>query len=637
MGYVVASDDFYSVRQDAFDAVMSTNITTREEASEIGIQNMVLKDILTVPSFHSLTVADCVREYMMTYEQTKKLILSNSNAKANGSGKGRPSQPRDISMYSLAFVMCKKHIIRCINLRKDLTADAGKCLVGVYDENDGLYHTEDDYIRRLAGRFNANVNTGRNFDELIKNLKSIAPIVRRSQYDEDKREWIPCKNVIFDFKTKDVHDYSAEYVFLNKLTIDYDPNAESPIFNMKTKQIDPNATHDMVDIKNYWEFKAWLLDLMSNVQEDADAIMHTICSAVRPATIRQMIGYYSRKGSSGKSTLLAMMSAIIGNTNIIWKNVDEMSGQFDLAHLTTKSAIMKDENSTNKYLDSVDVLKAILTHNTVSVRDLYKSFVDVDPCASVVQCFNAIPKVQDTTGSFLRRVYILEFKRHYDTKTDNRDIADIYTQDEQVLKYVLKEALNLPYYLYLPETKNSQACDNLMVDVNDSWVHSFIEEVLNVDADNNNFCEIDCNEFPRECMYYVYRGYVKDNKPNNRIVNDRTFYRELSMALEDDPNSQWEYDEKKTLNDKSATIKYLMGAKFDIIAQHRIPEFYDDSNRYGSHGSGYGALVVLDRGGYKTRKTRYTGVFRRKAGFEKPAVAGKNSNVVIEDAFKTAM
>ena len=597
MAVIKPRDEDYRINSETLADIMNASANSLEHSTETVVMKMALKNMIKY-NLRTYTVSDICTEYASHYNMTKD-ALANA-VKATGAKKPSFKKLTEVQPYAIAVLMCRKYVVRTINLRKDGYTSPEKCLLGIFDEEDGLYHTDEDYIKARLMYFRADLT--KIWDETLKMMKYVAPMVRRSQYDEAKCEWIPCENVLYDFKLKETHDYSVEHVFLYKLSAPYDPNATSPIFNMTTNEIDSSATPDMVDLQNYWEYDKWRLDLMDNVEEDAYALDCSIARAFRPATGIEMINYWSRSGASGKGVILKTLQKLFGNDVIIDKSVEDMSsGKIgELAGLERSAAIMYGENATDKYIDNVALLKAIITHDTVSVRDLYKSYVSVDPCVSVVQCWNKEPRVSDRTGSWYRRLWMIEFKRNFDGCA-RREIDDIYTKHPATLKYILKKALELPFFNYLPETENTKACLNRIKDVNDSWAHSFISEVM----DNIWF-----NGYPRACLYVIYRQWVLRTKPQNRPLSDTAFYRELGDALKDDKDSKWYYDPKKDFGDKSAIMKDLADATvptLHIICDYSINEF-KISERDGVQI--YGCNLIRVNG---IIKKRYTGGYFRKS------------------------
>lgn len=123
---------------------------------------------------------------------------------------------------------------------------------------------------------------------------------------------------------------------------------------------------------------------------------------------------------------------MIGEENTCHVSIHELQGRFYASELTNKLLNVVAELPRN-HLKSVDVFKSITTGDAMSVEQKYKDRVKIKPYAKSIFTANELPRVNDTTEGFYRRLQIILFEAKF---------TDEQKKDFNKRKLITPEALD---------------------------------------------------------------------------------------------------------------------------------------------------------------------------------------------------
>ena len=119
---------------------------------------------------------------------------------------------------------------------------------------------------------------------------------------------------------------------------------------------------------------------------------------------------YGPTAGNGKSTFADLLERAFHHENFKAFSIANFEGYYVAE--TAKALLMVDDDATEVYLSS-DVaakLKQVITADTISMRQIYKSPVSFRPYTQLLVCTNSIPKAEDKTMGWARRIEIFEVK-----------------------------------------------------------------------------------------------------------------------------------------------------------------------------------------------------------------------------------
>jgi putative DNA primase/helicase len=228
-------------------------------------------------------------------------------------------------------------------------------------------------------------------------------------------------------KTKKLADLLRDFLGYGAADIVPDPRMiclTNGTLNTDSYVLEPHSMGHMLQTHTAIEWNPevgcprWLAFLDEIFAPDAD-------KAAKIAFIRQWFGYClvpdSRQqkflwlvgfGHNGKSTLLTVLSHLVGEDNAAHLHLDQLKNKFERAELKNKLVNISVEISVKaKIADGY--MKAIVSGDTMQAERKFKDPFKFRPYARLIAATNKLPKVDDVSEGFFRRAILLEFNRKF--------------------------------------------------------------------------------------------------------------------------------------------------------------------------------------------------------------------------------
>ena len=424
--------------------------------------------------------------------------------------------------------------------------NAGNYQLGIYQdcgENEGIYVTTEDMFIKVIKKYNFNISVS-GIRQVMELLRYTAPVVAVRKY----RNLIPVNNGIFDYDTKKLLPFSPDYVFVSKCKVNFNAAATNVVIHN-----DDDGTD--------WDVDSWVHELTDDPQVE-QLIWQIIGAVIRP-NVRwdKVVMPYSTKGNNGKGTLCRLLRNLCGEGNYTSIAINDMSKNFRLAPLLSASAVIVDENNVTGYLDDASTFKALITGDKVQIEAKYKNPVDFRFSGLMVQCVNFLPRVNDKTSSFYRRILMVPFEKCF-TGAERKYIKDDYLNRQEVLEYVLCKVLEkIPSYY---EFDVPDACTRLLDDYktfNDP-VRQFAEEMLP---------ELKWQLVPNKFLYDLFKAWYEENIPSGRVQGKNSFLQEFKDVIA-------ERDDWKATGSSVPTQGYSFGSE-PLIIRYNLTKWMNDAYR----------------------------------------------------------
>ena len=424
--------------------------------------------------------------------------------------------------------------------------NAGNYQLGIYQdcgENEGIYVTTEDLFIKVIKKYNFNISVS-GIRQVMELLRYTAPVVAVRKY----RNLIPVNNGIFDYDTKKLLPFSPDYVFVSKCKVNFNAAATNVVIHN-----DDDGTD--------WDVDSWVHELTDDPQVE-QLIWQIIGAVIRP-NVRwdKVIMPYSTKGNNGKGTLCRLLRNLCGEGNYTSIAINDMSKNFRLSPLLHVSAVIVDENNVTGYLDDASTFKALITGDQVQIEEKYKAPVDFRFSGLMVQCVNFLPRVNDKTSSFYRRILMVPFEKCF-TGAERKYIKDDYLNRQEVLEYVLCKVLEkIPSYY---EFDVPDACTRLLDDYktfNDP-VRQFAEEMLP---------ELKWQLVPNKFLYDLFKAWYEENIPSGRVQGKNSFLQEFKDVIA-------ERDNWKATGSSVPTQGYSFGSE-PLIIRYNLTKWMNDAYR----------------------------------------------------------
>jgi poxvirus D5 protein-like len=463
------------------------------------------------------------------------LIDTNFDLVNSIKAKGKKWKMAD-ALEPFQIAMIVSHLYNVVAIASaGLTSESDYDLIGVYQEDGpkmGIYLTEDRALRILFRKFNRSLTT-KQLDEVKAVLKDSIPRVLPTR----TKNLVAVNNGIFDYDTKQLLDFSPDYIFTTKSSVNYNPKAKNVIIH------NPKDNTD-------WDVESWMNEL-SDDPEVVNVLWEMIGAVIRPNVAWNISAWlFSEKGNNGKGTFCELVRQIIGEGNYASISLADFSKDFMLEPLTHSSAIIVDENDVGTYIDRAANLKAVITGDTIQINRKFKQPIAYQFKGFMIQCLNEMPRTKDKSDSFFRRQLFIPFHKCF-TGHERKYIKTDYLHRPEVLEYVLQKVLNMNYYnLTVPES--CKQAQSEYREYNDP-VRQFMAEM---------FSEFAWDFVPFSFLHDLYASWYKRNYSSEKPQSSPSLIKDILNNLSEYP--EWDC--------KGKSVKVRVGNMMDK-PEHLIDEY----------------------------------------------------------------
>ena len=371
----------------------------------------------------------------------------------------------------------------------------------IYVKENGIYKNDPRYLEQvIQTEFADKKIRNHTVDEILGQIKRNT--YKSRSFFEMAPELIPLKNGVLNVATGEFRPYSESDHFITCLPVEYDPNADAPLFKKFVSEI--VYPGDIATLQEMFGYTLWR-DMPAQV-----AFM--------------LVG----EGANGKSTLLAILKALLGEQNVTAFAIQELETErFLKGALYGKLANIRSELPSAALKDT-GVFKHLTGGDPITTDVKYGTPFTFVNYAKLIFATNKIPKTPDDTDAFFRRWIIISFPFKFvenpnpaagEKKADptlaqkiiERELPGVFNWALAGLRRLIANGWVFSNGKTTEETRADyiRKSDPIKAFINDAL------ELGNADA-----------ETPKAELYQAFIEYCKQNKLNP--VSDESFFKGLS-------------------------------------------------------------------------------------------------------------
>lgn len=272
-----------------------------------------------------------------------------------------------------------------------------------YIYKDGIFKNRgEDYIRTLLREFDPTISKHM-VEEVVDNIRYDKKYRRdRVEFNRDIN-LINIQNGVYNLESKDFLPHNPMYNQTTILPPYYDPQLKYKGSKVEQFMLDITCSN-MKKIKLIQEMFGYCLYKDYSIQK---AFL--------------LVG----EGANGKSTLLQLLSRMLGRDNISNVSIEEITsgGRFVAYKLYTKMANISSELE-NKMLKNTTVFKMATGGDKLTHERKFRDSFEFYNYAKLIFAINEVPQVKDETTAFYRRWIPIEFDRIFMGKECDVNILD---------------------------------------------------------------------------------------------------------------------------------------------------------------------------------------------------------------------
>lgn len=482
-------------------------------------------------------------------------LLSRINSEFSLENMGRKNAYSTSPQIAKVHVLDEATVVRVLLARFDIVkidlADglggSDMELVAMYvDEgpDEGIYSTSADELMHISSELKPSLNSNA-MRSLYESLRIQAPKVRRTM----EPHLCPVNNGVFDTVRQELRPFSPEWVFLTKPSTKYEPHAKNPIVTMPDGAL--------------WDVESWIQDL-SDDEGVPELLWEAISAAVRPHVAwHKSLWLTAEQGNNGKGTYVQLIRNLVGPAAYSSVQLVDFGSEYKKEGLVRASVNLVDENDVGMFGEKLGDWKAAITGDVFTMNRKYKTPVQVRWRGFEIQCFNSeVPRVKDRSGSFLRRVLMVPFRKSYEG-VERKYIKTEYLARADVLEYVLKRVLQMPH----TELSNPPACsealreyagaNNKAIGFWREFEHQFVWSLV-----------------PSNFLYDLYKAWLGKTDPSAKPEGSRPFIATLKAVLADSP--YWTF--KDAMRPDAGGMKQTETLIVNYDLQDWMPDSYTGSD-----------------------------------------------------------
>jgi putative DNA primase/helicase len=262
---------------------------------------------------------------------------------------------------------------------------------------NGMYAPADIlikiYLKKKLGTW-YDWRTIRKLEDLIRG----STYTSRALFDTDQR-YLPLENGLLNFSTGELEAFNSEKLFTSNVPIRYEPEAD---------------------------YK-WIEDFVSQVvhKDDINAVQEMFGYSIYNGMPAHKLFWLTGTGGNGKTTLGDLLALFVGVDNTAGVPLTQFDGghNFAIARLFGKRLNLVAEPET-KYTMQTEILKAAVGGDLLygEMKRVQKTFAFRNTAKMVVYA-NKIPRINDSSYAFKRRLLVIDFPNTFGEKNSKKDYA----------------------------------------------------------------------------------------------------------------------------------------------------------------------------------------------------------------------
>lgn len=341
--------------------------------------------------------------------------------------------------------------------------------------------------------------TCKEFVEVLKReyLKTEEEKLEELEEFTQGEHFINMANGVLRISDKQLVPHSHKFFFESIIDYDYDPEARAPIYEKTLMKI---LGQNVEDCKLWNEFVG-------------------VGLAGIPSKIVQKCMILLGEGSNGKSTLIDTVEYLVSKEFCSTMSFKDIADGVRAAHLRGKLFNISGEMGRGDF-EASDIFKKVIVGEAIPVHKMHVDKTTEVFNAKMIMAANKLPKSQDNSNGFYRRILILRLKQTFkETDADfDREIGDkLFAERSGILNIVLE---HFGYWLARGKKfTSSRTADKTMTEMqeeNDN-VRSFMNDMVELASDA---------VVAKDTLYKTYQEYCRDNN-DKYVLKKQTFCKRI--------------------------------------------------------------------------------------------------------------
>jgi putative DNA primase/helicase len=313
------------------------------------------------------------------------------------------------------------------------------------------------------------------------------------------------KNGIVDISTMEKRDHTPDVFFSSYRPIEFDKKAECPLFKKFLTDISCDDIGIQISLLQF-----------GGLCQTRD-------------TSYQLAFILKGDGSNGKSLFARILVKTLGgDANTACMSMGLLTEKYGAAEIKNKNLVVIDETKSVDRIMETDVLKKIITGETLMAQKKFGHPFSFIPYAKIMILTNPMPRSCDQTDGFFRRFRMFPFNASFKGSSADKHLEEKLTAELPGIFNLFIDGLKM---LREQDWIPCEASDHLneMFRITNSTVYAFVLDETEEYGDDKTYM---MDEFYRRYKEFCDReGHKPKNKENVRAELDGMWITPVSRAL----------------------------------------------------------------------------------------------------------
>jgi P4 family phage/plasmid primase-like protien len=235
-------------------------------------------------------------------------------------------------------------------------------------------------------------------------LKALSHLTYLESFPNYSGNTIPLvlKNTAFDPVTQEAFEFDPSHYARSAAVYSFDSEAKCEVW-----------------LQSLWQIFGEDEDAEDKIKLLQEAFGLSLTNDVK---FQQMFMLYGA-GSNGKSLILKVLAALVGEGNVSHVALKDFANKFALARLSGK-LVNIDADVDYDAMRAEGRFKSIVAGDEVTVEEKHEKSFKIKLYAKLWVAANVLPKVKNNSNGYYRRINIIEFNKVFNKQDQNKDLLD---------------------------------------------------------------------------------------------------------------------------------------------------------------------------------------------------------------------
>lgn len=315
----------------------------------------------------------------------------------------------------------------------------------------------------------------------------------------DQPDLVCLRNGMFNIQTRKLSPFDRDHYASFMIDIDYDPDNPQPC-------------------KRWEKFLDETIECGAVINEVQKFFGYCLTRETRHEKALLLIG----PGGDGKSKLLDILQAMVGEENCSAASMGALEDQFYVSMLIDKLVNVSTEVESKAF--SSDIFKAIVSGDRICAAFKQKDPFTFRPWCKLAFSSNKFPRIRDNSDGFFRKIMVVEMNQQFvKTGKDDKFLGEkLLAELSGIFAWAL-DGLNLLQEVGFSEPPALKAA-LLDYRTSNNPVIGFVNECIDIQNQSDDMVQ-------KNIVYRAYKNYCRDS--GYRALGKEHFGKELKHLIPD--------------------------------------------------------------------------------------------------------